>query len=76
MSWAHGFDSSGRAVGYAIEATCDEEGCDAEIDLGLAYRCGGAAQLNGGPGCGGYYCSAHRAFYCVRCQSSMLDEDP
>lgn len=48
----------GREAGYAVEATCDEPGCDAAIDRGLAYLCG---QMPGGDeyGCGGYFCPDH-----------------
>ena len=70
MGWAHcGDDEKGRPIGYAIEATCDHEGCDARIDRGLAFCCGG---MHGGEAienhdgtafltaCGGYFCSEHR----------------
>ncbi len=41
MGWAYGVNPSGREVGYSVAGVCDEEGCEAEIDLGLAYACGG-----------------------------------
>jgi hypothetical protein len=42
MGWANcGEDSRGRPIGYAWEATCDRPGCNAKIDRGLAYACGG-----------------------------------
>lgn len=58
MGWAYG-EVNGREVGYSVEATCDKEGCEAKIDRGLAYCCGG---MHGGDeySCGGYFCSAHR----------------
>ncbi|MBB4985015.1 hypothetical protein [Streptomyces nymphaeiformis] len=45
-------------AGYGIDATCEEPGCDADIDRGLAHLCG---QTPGGDenGCGGYYCGSH-----------------
>lgn len=62
MGWAHGMDDDGREVGYAVEDVCNLPGCDVGIDRGLAYRCGGLTQMDGGPGCGGYFC-AHHLFY-------------
>lgn len=45
-------------AGYGVAATCELDGCDAEIDRGLAYLCG---RTPGGDehGCGGYYCASH-----------------
>jgi hypothetical protein len=70
MSWAHcGEDHRKRPVGYAVEATCDHPGCDARIDRGLAYVCGGehrGIQVDDHEGasfvltCGGYFCPDHR----------------
>lgn len=41
MGWAFcGTDRNGREIGYGISATCDHEGCEKEIDRGLAYACG------------------------------------
>ena len=59
MGWARcGTDDPGRMIGYAIRAECDEPGCDATIDRGLSYVCGG---MHGGDehGCGGYFCGQH-----------------
>lgn len=62
MGWAHcGTDSKGREIGYGIPATCDHEGCDAKIDRGLAYACGGMHGSDGGS-CEGYFCSDHRTW--------------
>lgn len=64
MGWALGIGehprtSGRRRIGYGVKAKCDEPGCKARIDRGLAYLCG---KLGGddGVGCGGYFCSAHR----------------
>ncbi len=61
MGWANcGEDSKGRPIGYAHEATCDEPGCDATIDRGLSYACGGMHGDDDPEGsCEGYFCSAH-----------------
>lgn len=62
MGWADcGDDSKGRPIGYAHEATCDHPGCDAKIDRGLSYACGG---MHGETevGCEGYFCEAHREY--------------
>lgn len=64
MGWAHcGTDSDGREIGYAVEATCDHPGCEAKIDRGLSYACGGMHgeewPKGGGICCEKYFCSAH-----------------
>lgn len=55
-------------AGYAIEAACEEDGCEEKIDRGLAYLCG---KNPGGDehGCGGYYCDPHLTYdnQCQRC---------
>ena len=59
MGWAHcGEDKDGRPIGYAVQATCDAEGCAKTIDRGLDFVCGG---MHGGGdwGCGKYYCHDH-----------------
>jgi len=63
MGWANcGSDDLGRPIGYAHEATCDHPGCNAKIDRGLSYVCGG---MHGGTeyGCGRYFCEVHRSTY-------------
>lgn len=58
MGWGYGVNAEGREVGYSVEATCDEPGCEEKIDRGLGYVCGN--MHDGGEwGCGGYFCSAH-----------------
>ena len=59
MGWANcGIDSQGRPIGYAFEATCDDEGCTTEIDRGLAYACG-AMHGEDVWSCDGYFCYEH-----------------
>lgn len=61
MSWSVGYDTRwGRDVGYGVPAYCDEPGCDAEIDRGLAYVCCGQKPYGGDEGCGLYFCEKHR----------------
>ncbi|TXS22408.1 hypothetical protein EAO70_05985 [Streptomyces sp. adm13(2018)] len=65
-------------AGYGIDATCEEPGCDADIDRGLAHLCG---QTPGGDehGCGGYYCGSHLCIgpsdetgdLCGRCTAAL-----
>jgi hypothetical protein len=59
MSWSIGFDHNwNRDIGYGVPAECDHPECDAEIDRGLSYVCGG--QPYGEPhGCGLFFCDAH-----------------
>lgn len=59
MGWAYcGVDRYGREIGYGIEATCDQRGCEANIDRGLGYCCGRMHNGDEG-GCGRYYCGDH-----------------
>lgn len=61
-------------AGYAVPAECEEEGCGAKIDRGLAYLCGKDPRGDD-HGCGGYFCEEH--LYgdnqCKRC-SGAADE--
>lgn len=56
IGWARGI-RNGREVGYAIEAKCDHPDCDADIDRGVSYMCGGPAFSD--EGCEGYFCEKH-----------------
>lgn len=84
MGWGHcGTDDKGREIGYCIQATCDEPGCDAEVDRGLAYVCG---RMHGGDEytCGGYFCEKHlfcgeangEVFSCCQKCHDTLPPDP
>lgn len=71
MSWSDcGTDSQGRPIGYVHPATCDHPGCDAKIDRGLSYACGG---MHGEDevSCEKYFCEAHLA-YTVDTDDHML----
>jgi hypothetical protein len=61
-------------AGYAVDAVCEEEGCTAEINRGLAYLCGKDPRGDD-HGCSGYFCEEH--LYgdnqCKRC-SAKADE--
>jgi hypothetical protein len=72
MGWANcGTDDLGRPIGYANEATCDQDGCEAQIDRGLAYVCG---NMHGGGdlGCGKYFCAPH--LICVETKYGECDQ--
>ena len=65
MGWGIGYDSKwSRDIGYAVPAFCDEPGCEAEIDRGLAYVCCDAEPYGGDDGCGLYFCSKHLGYQC------------
>lgn len=76
MSWSVGYNSRHRRfIGYGVPAYCDHPGCNAEIDRGLSYVCGGDV-YGGEHGCGLHFCEAHRqpagdkrdnANLCTRC---------
>jgi hypothetical protein len=51
----------GKECGYFVDAVCEAPGCEAEIDRGVAYACGGE------PGefddyCAGYFCHEHLVY--------------
>lgn len=73
MSWAIGFDSHWRRdIGYGVPAFCDHPKCEAEIDRGLSYVCGGGP-YGDDRGCGLYFCYAHVSGVpqlCARCRTS------
>ena len=80
MGWSIGYDHNWkRDVGYGVPAVCDHPQCNAAIDRGLAYVCGGEQPYGGDHGCGLYFCSGHLllhhfrgarlGFYCKRCIS-------
>lgn len=72
MGWANcGKDSKGRPIGYSWPATCDHPGCDAKIDRGLSYACGGmhgdsdtCPTTDNGVCCEGYFCGKHMMVAC------------
>ncbi|WP_433363901.1 hypothetical protein [Streptosporangium sp. CA-115845] len=55
-------------AGYAVEDTCNRDGCEAKIDRGLGCLCG---HTPGGDefGCGHYFCEEHLFV-------SMRDDEP
>ena len=58
MGYAYYVLPDGREAGYSVEAVCDEEGCETEIDRGLGYLCGSDPRGDE-HGCTGYFCGAH-----------------
>ena len=72
MSWSIGYDSMWqRDIGYGVPAVCDHPDCDAAIDRGLGYVCGGEP-YGGEKGCGLYFCGRHQVGdhqTCERCAS-------
>lgn len=82
MGWGYGINSWGREVGYTVEATCDQEGCEEEIDRGLGHVCG---PMHDGDehSCGDYFCGDH-LFYgvglpnamCGACSKTYDEEHP
>ena len=74
MSWAIGFDNRWqRDIGYGVPCYCDHPDCNAEIDRGLSYVCGGEP-YGGDRGCGLYFCEKHLVWgvrlpqLCERCR--------
>lgn len=90
MSWAVGYDRNWkRDIGYGVPAKCDHPDCDADIDRGLAYVCGGEP-YGGEHGCGLYFCAEHKQFVeptgadipcqvcerCAQCHENPDGEEP
>jgi hypothetical protein len=60
MGWMYcGTDVYGREIGYGIEATCDQRGCEERIDRGLGCVCGTMHNGDHNNGCDRYYCDKH-----------------
>lgn len=62
MGYAYYILVDGREAGYGVEAKCDKDVCDADIDRGLGFLCGRSP--NGFRdfaewGCGNYFCMNH-----------------
>lgn len=58
------------AAGYSVEAVCEEDGCEAKIDRGLAYLCGKDPRGDD-HGCSGYFCEQHlNGDQCSRCSDA------
>jgi hypothetical protein len=87
VGWANcGEDSKGRPIGYAHPATCDHPGCNAKIDRGLSYACGGMHGEGGVKqddyGCEGYFCPEHLLItdcpdqLCVSCAAEYEKDHP
>lgn len=78
MGWSIGFDSTwNRDVGYGVPAYCDHPECNAEIDRGLAYVCGGEP-FGGDEGCGLFFCAEHMAGFdrSQRCECCAKGRQP
>lgn len=59
MGYGSAENAEGRKVGYLVPTTCEHEGCDKQIDCGMAYACGGDHDDCGGQACAGYFCDEH-----------------
>ena len=67
-------------MGYTIEGICMGEPCEAEIDHGLAFVCGGMHE-GGEHGCGRYFCYDHLYMgaptqLCLECLRRVEEEQP
>jgi hypothetical protein len=62
MGYAHYVLPDGREAGYGVDATCDRDDCEEEIDRGLGFLCGNNPdgwRDDTEPGCGRYFCDRH-----------------
>lgn len=66
MGWSFAIDDSraegDQGIGYSVPAKCDLDGCEVDIDRGLAYVCG-SDPYGGEHGCGKFFCADHLAWY-------------
>lgn len=53
------YEKDGRDQGYGVPAKCDHPDCDADIDRGVGYACGGDPMEN----CGLFFCGQHLTHY-------------
>lgn len=53
-----------RIGGYGVPAVCEQPGCEAEIDRGISYACGGEPFSE--YGCDRYFCGKHCHYSCPR----------
>ena len=83
MGWSVGYHN-GRDIGYGVPALCDQPGCGAKVDRGLAYVCG-SEPYGGEHGCGLFFCEKHlgmnladdgRGWLCQRCADGEQPFDP
>lgn len=69
----------GREAGYGVEAECDAPGCCKRINRGLGHLCGEAPAGHEDPdmpGCGRYFCEAHRYTHaCSKPQCQIWNDD-
>lgn len=76
MGWSRGMEN-GREIGYGVDAECDVPSCSAEINRGMAYRCGGTRNFAGeDAGCGAYVCDEHNFFECCPLCDGPDNGDP
>ena len=74
MGYAYYVLPDGREAGYAVEATCDADGCEAQIDRGLAYLCGTTPGHSPDDGCGLYFCGEHTYDHDCEHEAAMAEE--
>jgi hypothetical protein len=53
------YDTAAGLAGYAVTDTCHAFGCEAEINRGMAYLCGGTPGASDENGCGKWFCGDH-----------------
>lgn len=69
--------ADGREAGYGVEAQCDADSCEKEINRGMGYLCGESPKVystdDGEWGCGYYFCGEHE--YAHDCTNPMCGVD-
>lgn len=83
MGYAY-YDTPLGPAGYAVEDTCHEEGCTAEIDRDLGHLCGNNPGSTDEYGCGEWFCDKHllvapievNCYLCGKCLLKWDAVDP
>ena len=69
----------GMERGYSVPDVCNKEGCEEEINRGLAYLCGRSPYVDS-DNCAGYFCANHLVFTsqgqrCQECAALVPDDE-
>ncbi len=76
MGWSIGYDENRkRDIGYGVPAHCDHPCCEAEIDRGISFACGGEP-FGGEHGCGLHFCGKHLGGLHQQCERCWDDQTP
>lgn len=82
------YDTPLGPAGYTVDDTCNQDGCEVQIDRGLAHLCGDQPGSPSEGGCGRWFCAQHMvmppeevghltgAGFCPGCMAEYEAENP